>query len=113
MHIFLQCSVCANLLYSLIPCPAPLPVFLYQQVEQIPVGSPYVAAEVSPAQITLPYTFSIGDQEATNSINDFPSLYSNPSLEEGTSYTAFIRVFPLPADPVSSLPPLNMDASYV
>ncbi len=54
-----------------------------------------MAAEVSPSNpdIIFPYSFLIGDQTQTNQIND-NSIYSNLPLQPGTSYTAFIRVFP-------------------
>ena len=61
-----------------------------------------MAAEISVASplVTFPYDFIIGDDDMTESINDYPG-YSNPALEAGTAYTAFIRVFP-PAAEVST-----------
>ena len=65
--------------------------------QEIPYGSPYVAAEITlSSSFSLPYTFYIGDNSRTNSINDQPNFYSNPALQEGTTYTSFIRAFPPP-----------------
>ncbi len=55
--------------------------------------TPYVAAEISAANYRSSSVFLIGDDVATRNLNDFPSLYRNGPLQEGSKYTSFVRAF--------------------
>ena len=59
----------------------------------VPADTPYVAAEISSANYQPSMTFVLGDEKATMSINDFPDLYRNGPLQQGSTYTAFVRAF--------------------
>ena len=62
----------------------------------VPANTPYVAAEIRSANYQPSMTFVLGDEEGTMSINDFPDLYRNGPLQQGSAYTAFVRAFPFP-----------------
>ena len=62
----------------------------------VPANTPYVAAEISSANYQPSTTFVLGDEEGTMDINDFPDLYRNGPLQQGSTYTAFVRAFSTP-----------------
>ena len=59
----------------------------------VPVGTPYIVAEIGSNNYDPSMTFVLGDEESTMRINDFPHLYMNGPLQQGSTYTAFVRAF--------------------
>ena len=59
----------------------------------VPAGTPYIVAEISSNNYDPSMTFVLGDEEGTMRINDFPDLYRNGPLQQGSTYTAFVRAF--------------------
>ncbi len=62
--------------------------------------TPYIAAEIRADNYQPSTFFILGDESGTRGINDFPDLYRNGPLEQGSTYTAFVRAFS-PTVPVS------------
>ncbi|XP_064387090.1 receptor-type tyrosine-protein phosphatase S-like isoform X2 [Halichondria panicea] len=55
--------------------------------------TPYIAAEIRADNYQPSMVFILGDESGTRGINDFPDLYRNGPLEQGSTYTAFVRAF--------------------
>ena len=56
-------------------------------------NTPYIVAEVSASNLIRSTNFILGDESATQNLNDQP-LYRNGPLTEGTQYTVFLWGFP-------------------
>ncbi len=59
----------------------------------IPPLRPYIAAEIRSDNYAPLTDFTLGDDTGTRGINDFPDRYRNGPLEQGSTYTAFVRAF--------------------
>ena len=61
--------------------------------DNIPNNTPYIVAEVSASSLMRSINFILGDETATQGLNEYPT-YRNGPLTEGTQYTVFLWGFP-------------------
>lgn len=76
--------------------------FIRYSTADIPVNAPYVVAELSASTYSENRGFFLGNEADTTPLNDFPNLYMNGPLMEGSTYTAFVWGFAHSVTPRSS-----------